>query len=149
MNEWEENGDEWQESGATLEQQAKNALSLLNAFMEIEDPHQEQMEDIFDRLALWSEKFMNLEDSELKETLKETFIKTEIHIAAAYMAIFEKMESPDEETCKFMHVLLKVLEENYNTLTKVMPKKDADALAAEMNNVMLRIAGTYPEILEE
>lgn len=149
MNDWENDPDYWNEGGETLEDQARSVLEVMEKFNNTDSPHQEEIEDMFQRLTQWVNKFGELEDSPFKAHFHDTLIRTELNIALKYLEVFNMMESPDEETCSVMAVMLKILDKYGGGLSMVKSSDDIEKLAVKKDEAILKISSLYPEILDE
>ncbi len=150
MPEWEGRDPQWwnEGGGENLEEEAREALRLMEKFLEIKDPHKERLEAMIQKVNESQFKFSALKTSRSKDILNTMFLRINLHISVEYLKIFLQMEIVDEETCMYMNALIKILESNYEGLSRFFPPEVVALLQDQIDSAVMKIAGTYPEILD-
>ncbi|MEI8338139.1 MAG: hypothetical protein WCF92_03265 [bacterium] len=145
----------WKEEGLTFEEQINYTLNELDEFNAIREPHKDSLEVMLYNITKWREKFAKYNIPGLKDVLDKALLKTEVKIAIAYLNIFKYIENPPEDTCRLVYKLVRILnlpksaEFIYKTSDPETHKKEQQSLMEKIDEVLMTITSTYPEILEE
>ena len=152
MSEWKENEnpDGWNEQNAgTLEEQAEAVLAALDEFGENEEHHQEEMEEMMEKIQVWGKKFQPMPMSPMKQRLSDAINITQFNIATEYLGLFNSMEEVDRDACEAMHSFMKIIDDNIQSQFLILAPDKLQLVQDEMEKAMFTILGTYPDILDE
>lgn len=148
--EWNESdSDSWKGEGEKgSEEEILSIIDELDEFNLRPSLHKDDLEMMLMRIDRWRYRFFGFHNTKLKKMFDDAVLVAEIKIGKEFLEIFNEIENPPEDICKIMDRLLDILQNNLDKAIATSSPEVREAFNKKMDIALMKIAGTYPDILE-